>query len=426
MSKHLLTSENKTVQGQSKLLYYGLLVIFIMEYTRFPIYFSFLNNFMTYTLIPLTIFILSFSSRNKPPNSEILKTTNSKFILFFIIITVLSIFTSDNFTASYQIFILCIGYGFLVFIIMKNITSIGQLKGVFLTLISCHLFLIFMNIDIISDPYTRSYIKNVTFLGDGNDFALSLCIVIPFCIYLANNEKRKSLKSLYFLIMFLLVLTIIGTSSRGGSLALFFVFLYIGSKSNNKWKLSFYMVFLIIGIFAYAPPAYFKRLENVNNYQESSAQGRISAWKAAIKMAKDHPILGVGSGQFPVKYSVEYSDDLNRGALKTAHSMYFLALGELGFPGLFFLIGFILSNLIKNEKIIRQITKEHTNNNYQADANLMIYLNASLVGFSVAGAFLSVLYYPHIFILAGLLGVGRTIVKNHLGETSPTKIFSSR
>ena len=279
-----------------------------------------------------------------------------------------------------------------------------------------------MNFEIISDPSTRSYIKNSPFLGDGNDFSLSLCIVIPFCLYLLTNEHRRLRKRVYLFVIIMLILAIIGSSSRGGTLALFSVLLYLGVKSKKRVKWLTHMFFIICLIFAYAPPMYFSRIENINNMQESSAQGRINAWKAAIKMAQDHPIFGVGAGHFAKKYGTEYRGE-NFTINRTAHSMYFLALGELGFPGLFFLIGFILSNLIKNEKIIRQITKEHTNNNYQADANLMIYLNASLVGFSVAGAFLSVLYYPHIFILAGLLGVGRAIVKNHLGETSPTKIF---
>ena len=40
--------------------------------------------------------------------------------------------------------------------------------------------------------------------------------------------------------------------------------------------------------------------------EEGSAQGRILAWQAAGRMALDHPLMGVGSGHFPVAYGVKY------------------------------------------------------------------------------------------------------------------------
>jgi len=424
--KVVLDLGSTSTKESSNILYYGLLLIFILEYIRPGTYWPFLIKAKVYSVIPICVFILSLlATKGKFSTTEIFETTNGKYLLFLLSLTMISLFTSDDASFANQIFTTCLGYIFLFFIIQKNISTIGQLEGAFIALIFCHIFLIIMNFEVISDPSTRSYIKNSPFLGDGNDFALSLCIVVPFCLYLLTNEHRRLKKTVYLFVIIMLILAIIGTSSRGGTLALFSVLLYLGVKSKKRVKWLMHMFFIICLIFAYAPPLYFSRIENINNPQESSAQGRINAWKAAIKMAQDNPILGVGAGHFVRKYAMEYKGE-NFIMTKTAHSMYFLALGELGFPGLFFLIGFILSNLIKNEKIIRQITKEHTNNNYQADASLMIYLNASLIGFSVAGAFLSVLYYPHIFILAGLLGVGRTIVKNHLGETSPTKIFSSR
>jgi hypothetical protein len=48
-------------------------------------------------------------------------------------------------------------------------------------------------------------------------------------------------------------------------------------------------------------------------------------------------------------------------------------------------------------------------------------LSASFVGLAVAGAFLSVTYYPHIFVLNGLALAYRAIVVNSTGISLVTR-----
>jgi hypothetical protein len=81
--------------------------------------------------------------------------------------------------------------------------------------------------------------------------------------------------------------------------------------------------------------------------------------------------------------------------------MYFLCLGELGYPGIFFLLSLIVTNIVSNSKRIRllKIFDSKIAVSYQ---RLFICLNASILGWSVAGAFLSALYYPHLFVLSGI------------------------
>jgi probable O-glycosylation ligase (exosortase A-associated) len=270
-----------------------------------------------------------------------------------------------------------------------------------------------MNFDVVSDPTTRTYIRNNPFMGDGNDFSLSLCITIPLCLFLFNNVDRKINKAIYFSFFILMFLAIIGNSSRGGTLAILCILLYYGIKSQNKIKFVFFILLMSCLVFVYAPPSYYNRIEHINNWQEPSAQGRVNAWKGAIQMASDHPFLGIGAGHFPIKYASDYQIGKEYIEKKTAHSMYFLALGELGFPGFIIIIYLIIFNFLKNEKLIKLIKKSNIDNRKE-NLSLIIHLNASLVGFSVAALFLSVLYYPHIFVLAGIFDSARRIVNKRL------------
>jgi hypothetical protein len=80
----------------------------------------------------------------------------------------------------------------------------------------------------------------------------------------------------------------------------------------------------------------------------------------------------------------------------------------LGIPGIIFLMGIIVFNLIAGERTLRQM-KVRSPECGLSNRNLVIALNASLVGFAVGGAFLSATYYPHIYMLAGLLECGRDL-----------------
>jgi len=69
--------------------------------------------------------------------------------------------------------------------IVRVVTSKERLRGVFATLVFAHLFLLVMNPDLILKPDVRSYVEGAPFLGDGNDFALSLCILLAMTVELA-------------------------------------------------------------------------------------------------------------------------------------------------------------------------------------------------------------------------------------------------
>ena len=130
-------------------------------------------------------------------------------------------------------------------------------------------------------------------------------------------------------------------------------------------------------------------------------------------MALDHPLLGVGAGHFPVKYGVEYRPPgygVTELPWQTAHSIYFLILGELGLPGLAMLLGFIGWNLVANHRLSGEI-QARGSPDAATDRRLLAALSASLLAFATGGAFLSAVYYPHLYVLSGLLTAARHIVR---------------
>lgn len=401
------------------LLYYGLILFFLLEYIRPANYFPMLGILHLNTVVPVSVFLLTAFTSRKMGNVDILRSSNSKWLMFYLLLIVLSVLTADVQFYSFNVLKGVLGYLFVIFIMVKEVDEVRKIKGIFFTLVMVHIVLAILSPDVILHPETRSYIAQGTFLGDGNDFALSVCIAIPFCFFLFLEAGNKFKKILYLVMVVLLVFCVIGSSSRGGSIALACVLLYQWVKSKRKIFGVFLIISLVGAVLIYAPPTYLHRLETLKDYKsEGSAQGRIMAWKSAMRMARDHPFFGVGAGHFAVKYGVEYRPPgYGRRDLpwSNAHSIYFQILGELGIPGIIFLLSILLSNIIGNEKRLRQIeryTQTRKSEEHIPNRRLLICLNASLIAYAVGGAFLSAVYYPHLYVLVGLVGIGQRLFRD--------------
>lgn len=372
------------------MVYYGVLLTFIFEYMRPGAVFGseFLSRFNA--LIPLTTLALSLVLASKTSHAQIWSDKNTHWLLFLFFWMLLSVIVANVPESSWAMVTQVLGYLFLFYIISRSVDDISRFKGVIRVLAAVHLGMLAFNPELVTDPSVRHYITGGTFLGDGNDFALSVCLAFPLCLFLYLDAKSKAAKLVYMGVLVLLVMMIVGTQSRGATLGLVAALLYLWLNGRQRALGLVAIGMLGIAVVLFAAPEYYQRMGTITNYEaDGSAQGRLHAWGAAINMATLNPLLGIGTGNFGFH---------NRGL--TAHSMYFLALGELGVPGLIFIVGYLLSNFRRGRARVRELREmgDEAREYYR----LFLCLTASLVGFSVAAAFLSALYYPHIFVIGAL------------------------
>lgn len=390
----------------SNILFGGLLLFFVLEYFRLGRYIPIIDVAKLNTIIPVGVFVLTFISRNGPSHRVILNASNSRWLAFFLLLFPIQVFTADVTLYVFNVFKAIVGYLFIYFIIVKQVTNVTRIKVVFSAMVFIHVVLIFLTPDVVLRPETRNYIDGGPFLGDGNDFAWSACIVLPMALFLVQTSERKWEKLLFLGTFAILVIAIVGTQSRGGSIALGASILYLVIRGRKKALGLIMLGALVMVVMFFAPRAYFDRMKTINDYEtDGSAQGRIMAWKSAVRMAMDHPLIGVGAGHFGVKYGMEYRPPgVGRTEIPWAnsHSIYFKALGEFGFIGISILLGIIISNLRRNEKRIRDMSRLGTSS-AKIHRPLVVTMQASLIGFAVGGLFLSGLYYPHLYVLAALL-----------------------
>ena len=388
------------------MIYYALLALFVLDYVRPTSYVPALLPFRLNLLAAATTILGSFSDSGPVKNQDILSEFNTKLFLVFLGMIVISLPMADVTLYVKDTFTVVLSYVLLYWAIVKQVTDIRRLKGVIKALVFVHVTVAALNPLMFLEPEVRHYVASGAFLGDGNDFALSVNIVVPLCLFMFFDATKKLHKLMYAGAMVVLIICVIATQSRGGTVALGCVGFYYWLKSSKKLPTAVLAVALLALVLVFAPPAYFARMNTIST-QEGSAQGRIHAWGAAVRMAIDNPIFGVGPGHFPVKYGAEYSKEAG-SPWHTAHSIYFLILGEYGLPGITLLITLIVSNIRRNRHAAAALEKA-TPGADTTSTRLLASTSASMLAFATGGAFLSAIYYPHMYVLAGIMVASRRL-----------------
>jgi O-antigen ligase len=130
----------------------------------------------------------------------------------------------------------------------------------------------------------------------------------------------------------------ISTYSRGGFLSCGVMIIVFVLQSRHKVR-----SMLAIGIFSFAvvsvmPQSFWDRMSTISTSQEDLAEadfsqtGRIHFWRVALRMASDHPLLGIGHNAYNAAYD-RYDFSLGAyGQNRSVHSVWFGILSELGVP----------------------------------------------------------------------------------------------
>jgi probable O-glycosylation ligase (exosortase A-associated) len=409
-------SADGAVRPVSTALFAGLLAIFWIEYIRPGHFVPLLDEVKLNTLVPLAVVAFTVMSRDGRPTAQVLRMPDTRIFLALTALFVVQFFVVDVRLYVFEALKAYIGYLLVYYVLLRHAASLQRLSWVMATLVLIHVVTVILYPDVILDPVARHELGG-TFLGDGNDFAWSTCLVLPFTLFLAATSRTRPLKVLAYAAFVLLVLAVIGTQSRGGTLGLLLSTLYLALKSRNKVLAVGGIAVVAAVVAAFAPDAYFQRLDSIAEWRtEGSAQGRILAWKSATEMALDHPVIGVGAGHYGVKFGFEYKPRGYHGPYLNTHSIYFVMLAEFGFPGLILLLMLLLGNAVRNHRLRCRLRGRNTPQDEVA-RRLMDTMQASLLGYAVAGAFLSGVFYPHLFVLTAMMGSARYVVS--LGLRTP-------
>ncbi len=239
------------------------------------------------------------------------------------------------------------------------------------------------------------------FFGNAGDFGVAMCVVAPLAFYLVKAVKSKALRVGAIIFLSAFVFSILRCGSRGAALALFFMALFFWLKTSKKLQSGVVILLFVIGFWASAPEAWKERFVSAAEYQQDvTASQRLRLWGAGLRMSADSPLLGVGINNFGTNYASHYHAPDEAGFAWAPHNIFIQAVSELGVLGLFSLL-MAMFLVFQRNRSTRRLSSE----NNLTDAWIARFANAldlSLIGYMVSGFFLTVLYYPHLYIIMTL------------------------
>ena len=164
---------------------------------------------------------------------------------------------------------------------------------------------------------------------------LAMTIPIFFVAALRENEPRyKCVAIIAFLIA---VVAMIFNSCRGAWVAVAIslpIVSYFAVQAKRKWFMGMGAVIVLIAVIFAVSPGFDDRLETITDPTEHSRTERLLIWQSAINMYADHPLLGVGPGQFGREYRGKYIlPEATERTLGHAHNIYLGVLSECGTLG---------------------------------------------------------------------------------------------
>ena len=252
-------------------------------------------------------------------------------------------------------------------------------------------------------------------LAGNNEFAVGLIVIVPLMYYLYQTNTRKWVRRGLVAAMMLVALAILGTQSRGALLGLVAMAAMLGLKSKYPVRSLVALGTLLLCAIAFMPDSWTQRMDTIQGYQgDTSAMSRIWTWNTLWNVAKDRPLFGAGFGAEAPAIFARYAPtgpefEVFQGKFWVAHSIYFQALGEHGFPGLLLYVSIGLWIWWAAGRTAKEARANPQLQNWAP--MLMRMCQVGVLGFAIGGAFLSLMNLDVPYYLMAIVVLTRIEVK---------------
>lgn len=263
-----------------------------------------------------------------------------------------------------------------------------------------------------------------------NELAVALTMLVPMMYYLYQVNTHRWVRLLLIFSMVTCTFSILGSQSRGALLALVAMGLVLGLKGKHPVRSTLLLVSFGLVAIAFMPDSWSNRMDTIQTYQaDGSAMSRIWTWTTLWNAALDRPFVGVGfatdSGIVFETYSPRGPEwDVFAGHRYVAHSIYFQALGEHGFPGLaiYLLLGLVMWRTAG--RLARQTRDDPEFGSWVP--LLMPMVQVSLIGFAVGGAFLTLVHFDVTYYFFAIIVLTDVTFKKRLAERAEEAARAAR
>lgn len=316
-------------------------------------------------------------------------------ILFFILFASLSLIRSINIHHSVSALYRLISYSLVYFLVVNNLKSKVEIKKLTRSILGVSVFVALYGL---IEFFTHNFTPPFSTFPNQNAFASFL--LIPFSLVsglLLFGKRRGGAKGIILRIMIVIfLLAIITTRSRGGFLSLALIVIFLGAlKSRRHALIALALIMLTFSLLPTPANSPLVRLVTIGG-KDPYAYTRISIWKSAFSIIKDHPFLGTGLGTFQdafLGYSFPVEGVFARFGKKAsfAHNEYLQLVSEMGIFVLGVFIWLLCAFFRKAKKLLKDFRNEEK-------YGLIVGLVAGIMGVLIHGLVDFPLHAPAVAI----------------------------
>ncbi|HEU5173889.1 MAG TPA: O-antigen ligase family protein [Gemmatimonadaceae bacterium] len=259
-------------------------------------------------------------------------------------------------------------------------------------------------------------------VDEPNRFAQILLVLLPLAAFAYRTGRSRGSRIAAATLGLLIASGIAFSDSRGALIALVVV---IAAAVKMRWVRPAHLLvgcILMIPIVPVVAPRLPERIVSIAaaaslvgadrpGAADGAIRGRATEMLAAFQAFLDHPVIGVGPGQYRPFYSEEYHQRNPRLAFRDikgtrrAHTLYLELAAELGVVGLVAFLSIVLL-LMRELGVMRRRWAGHPQL-----ADLAAALQLTLLAYLATGVFLHLAYERYYWFLLALAGAGVEIAR---------------
>ncbi|MGQ9424688.1 O-antigen ligase family protein [Gilvimarinus sp. F26214L] len=265
----------------------------------------------------------------------------------------------------------------------------------------------------------RGYFQN------SGELAILMLTLFPVAFYLFLEMRKKEQvrwweKGLLFAFFAAPLLTILGASSRGAQIALAVTLVLMYRRNIFRIKPMIAVAVLLVASVFLLPEEQKERFTQIG--EDRTSQQRMLYLENGWEMMKEYPVLGVGYFNFPPYFAMHYPEDIitvNEQA-ELAHNIFIQVGTDAGFVGLAVFMMLILTGIRTAFRLRSEPGVDSVLSGTAAG------LGYGIIGFVIAGQFVTVAYYPFLWIgLSFIVALNNVAIRHEVTEPN-RKVFPER
>ncbi len=253
-------------------------------------------------------------------------------------------------------------------------------------------------------------------IGEKNRYAQIMLMLVPLGLFLAIGERSRVRKLVALGAAGITSIGVALTFSRGAAIGFVLLFGIMFLMGYLKWK---HLLAVVLGaaIVLAAVPVYTERLAELVAVSESvgdtgidqadgAIQSRVTEGLAALLAWADHPVIGVGPGQFP-QYYRQYAEVVGIRVLardREAHNLYLGMAAELGIIGItvfLIILGLTFRELARARRAVRAYDP--------LMSDIVTGFLFAILAYLATGIFLHMSFIRYFWLMLGLAAASAVI-----------------